>query len=186
MKIITIKTKDLIPYAKNIKEHTHDQVSKIAKSIKENGFLQPLIIDKNNIVIAGHGRLLAAQQLEIKELPCVIYEKTKSKAKALRIADNKLNESNWLMDLVREEIKEIDEEDLELTFLEDYILNADDEIKEVGDSEVDIDGLGDKYIIKFEYEDNELYLELMDQLQSKAKEADITKSELLRLWITKN
>jgi hypothetical protein len=186
MKIEIRKIKDLVPYIKNTKEHTHDQVSKIAKSIKENGFLQPLIIDKSNVVIAGHGRLLAAQQLEMTELPCIVYEKSKSKAKALRIADNKLNESNWLMDLVREEIKEIDEEDLELTFLEDYILNADDEIEEVEDTEVDTSDLGNKFVIKFEYEDSDLYLELMDQLQAKAKEAGITKSELLRLWITQD
>lgn len=186
MKIEIKKIADLKPYLKNTKEHTYDQVTKIAKSIEINGFLQPLIIDKDNTVIAGHGRLLAAQRLEMIELPCIIYEKSKSKARALRIADNKLNESNWLMDLVREEIKEIDESDLEYTFLEDYILNADDEVSEVEDTEVDTSGLTDKYVIKFEYEDGDLYLDLMEQLQQKSKDSGITKSELLRLWITQD
>jgi ParB-like chromosome segregation protein Spo0J len=183
MKIEIKKVSELIPYFNNTKEHTPDQIKKIAKSIEVNGFLQPLIIDKYNVVIAGHGRLLAAQKLGMLELPCVVYEKTKSKARALRMADNKLNESNWFMDLVREEINEIDEDDLQYTFFEDYILNPDDDIAEVEDEE---SAESSKYVIKFEYEDSELYSELLEQLESKAKDSGITKAELLRLWITQD
>ena len=88
---ITVKVKDLIPYARNSRTHSDEQVTQIASSIREFGFTNPVIIDKQNNIIAGHGRLLAAQKLGIKEVPCVVVTGwTEAQKKAYIIADNKL------------------------------------------------------------------------------------------------
>lgn len=99
----------LKPYAKNTKRHNQTQIDNVAESIRKFGFVQPFVIDKNNEVVIGHCRLLAAQKLGIKELPCVRADYlTAAQVKALRILDNKLNESEWDLDFLNEELPEID------------------------------------------------------------------------------
>lgn len=99
----------LKPYAKNAKQHDATQIANVAESIRQFGFVQPFVVDADNSVIIGHCRLLAAQQLGIKELPCVRVDYlTQEQIKALRILDNKLNESAWDFDLLKDEIAEID------------------------------------------------------------------------------
>ncbi len=96
MEIINKKIDELIPYEYNNKKHDETQVNRIANSIKEFGFTQPVVIDKNNVVIIGHGRLEASKKLWLKEIPCVKMEDlTEIQVKKLRILDNKLNESEW-------------------------------------------------------------------------------------------
>ena len=120
MQIEYIKTDELIPYIKNPKKHPKDQVNLIASSIKEFGFLNPIIIDKDNEIIAGHGRLLAAKKLGLEKVPVLRAEHlTPVQIKAYRIADNKLTElGEWDKDLLRvevEDLKQSQEIDLELT-----------------------------------------------------------------------
>lgn len=67
----TVATDSLIPYARNSRTHSDEQVAQIAASIREFGFLNPIIVDGNNGIIAGHGRVLAAQKLGLAELPCI-------------------------------------------------------------------------------------------------------------------
>ena len=99
----------LKPYKKNPKRHNQTQIDNVAESIRKFGFVQPFVIDKNNEVVIGHCRLLAAQKLGIKELPCVRVDYlTAAQVKALRILDNKLNESEWDLDFLNEELPEID------------------------------------------------------------------------------
>lgn len=99
----------LKPYKKNTKRHNQTQIDNVAESIRKFGFVQPFVIDKNNEVVIGHCRLLAAQKLGIKELPCVRVDYlTAAQVKALRILDNKLNESEWDLDFLNEELPEID------------------------------------------------------------------------------
>lgn len=99
----------LKPYKKNTKKHNQTQIDNVAESIRKFGFVQPFVIDKNNEVVIGHCRLLAAQKLGIKELPCVRVDYlTAAQVKALRILDNKLNESEWDLDFLNEELPEID------------------------------------------------------------------------------
>ena len=99
----------LKPYKKNTKRHDQTQIDNVAESIRKFGFVQPFVIDKNNEVVIGHCRLLAAQKLGIKELPCVRVDYlTAAQVKALRILDNKLNESEWDLDFLNEELPEID------------------------------------------------------------------------------
>lgn len=105
MEIIYLSPGELIPYEKNAKQHPPEQVEHIANSIKEFGFRQPLVIDADNVVIIGHGRLLAAKRLGLDKVPCTrVDDLSEEQIKALRLADNKLNESEWDFDLLEEEL----------------------------------------------------------------------------------
>lgn len=119
MKELNIKYKnirDLKPYKKNAKKHSKEQVEQIANSIKEFGFTQPVIIDKNNEVVAGHGRILGAKKAGLKQVPTVCLEElTEEQIKAYRLVDNKLNESEWDFSLLDEELENLAEDiDMEL------------------------------------------------------------------------
>lgn len=96
MNIEYIKTTDIKPYERNAKKHPQQQVEQIANSIREFKFRQPLVIDKNNVVVIGHGRLLAAKELGLEQVPCIRADDlTPQQIQALRLADNKTNESEW-------------------------------------------------------------------------------------------
>lgn len=118
MKNVSIE--QIIPYEKNAKKHPKKQIQQVANSIKEFGFNQPIVVDKNNVVIVGHGRLEAAKLLGLKEVPVLQVDLSEEQAKAYRLADNKLNESEWDMNLVIEELKELNIQgfDIELTGFE--------------------------------------------------------------------
>ena len=108
LKTEDISIKDIKPYKQNAKKHPADQVEHIANSIREFGFRQPLVIDKDNVLVIGHGRLLAAKKLGITEVPCVRADDlTEEQIKALRLADNKTNESEWDFDLLGGELDDI-------------------------------------------------------------------------------
>lgn len=97
--------KELKPYKKNAKKHPKTQVEQIANSIKEFGFTQPVLIDKDNNVVAGHGRVLGAKKAGLKEVPTLCLDDlTEEQIKAYRLADNKLNESDWDFNLLDEEL----------------------------------------------------------------------------------
>ena len=102
---------NLIPYVNNAKQHSDSQVTKIASSIREFGFLNPVLIDASYNVIAGHGRILAAKKLHMGEVPCLFVEGlTDAQRKAYILADNRLSElGEWDMDLVMGELEELDE-----------------------------------------------------------------------------
>lgn len=125
MEIKQINIDKLIQYEKNTKKHPEEQIEKIAKSIKEFGFNVPVIIDKENIIIAGHARLISAKKLGLKEIPVIVKEKlTPAQIKAYRIADNKTAESEWDFEFLKDEITDLKNinYDLKLTgFSEDEI-----------------------------------------------------------------
>lgn len=100
---------ELIPYGKNAKRHPAEQVKLIANSIKQFGFQQPIVVGKDNVVVIGHGRLLASKRLKLKQVPVVRVDNlTEDQIKALRLADNSVAESEWNLDLLAEEIADID------------------------------------------------------------------------------
>lgn len=100
--------RDLKPYKKNAKKHSKEQVEQITNSIKEFGFTQPVIVDKNNCVVAGHGRILGAKKAGLKQVPTVTLEElTEEQIKAYRLVDNKLNESEWDNELLNTELSEL-------------------------------------------------------------------------------
>src|ERR1700757_285020 len=112
---ITYRPKDeLKPDLKNPRSHTPKQVRQIAKSIRQFGFVVPIVVDQHGNVIAGHGRLLAARQLELKVVPTICLDHlTPAQAKAFQIADNRLTEnSEWNERLLAEAFQELSVLDL--------------------------------------------------------------------------
>lgn len=116
LNIVYRNIKELKPYKKNAKKHPKEQVERIANSIKEFGFTQPVIIDSNNCVVAGHGRILGAKKAGLTQVPTVMLEDlTEEQIKAYRLVDNKLNESEWDFGLLDEELGILsDDIDMEL------------------------------------------------------------------------
>ena len=106
----------LIPYINNAKVHSEDQITRIASSIREFGFLSPVLIDKEFNIIAGHGRLMAAKKLDMTEVPCVFVEGlTDAQRKAYILADNRLGElAEWDMDLVTSELEMLLDNDFDI------------------------------------------------------------------------
>lgn len=117
MQIIQKKLADIVPYANNTKKHDETQIKNVAESIKKYGWVQPIVIDNDGTIVIGHCRALAAEKLGIKEVPCVVVsDLTEDEINALRIVDNKTNESPWDFDLLSAELPEIDLSDFEFDF----------------------------------------------------------------------
>lgn len=110
MQITQIQLEQLIPYVNNSRTHSDEQVAQIAASIKEFGFNNPVLVDKDNGIIAGHGRVQAARRLGLTEVPCVRLEHlTETQRKAYIIADNRLAlNAGWDNELLRLELNELD------------------------------------------------------------------------------
>jgi ParB/RepB/Spo0J family partition protein len=110
---------ELIPYENNARTHSDEQVRQIAESIKEFGFANPIQIDEQNNVIAGHGRLQAANLLGLTQVPVIIVEGlSDTQRKALIIADNKIAlNAGWNNDLLRIELNELTELDFNVDLL---------------------------------------------------------------------
>jgi len=124
----------LIPYANNARTHSDEQVSQIASSIKEFGFTNPVLIDKDNGIVAGHGRVLAATKLNMTEVPTICLESlTKTQIKAYILADNRLAENaGWDMDLVSIQLKELQELDFDIDLtgfqIDELVIEIDDDV----------------------------------------------------------
>ena len=129
----------LVPYAKNSRTHSDEQVAQVAASIKEFGFTNPILVDGDNVLIAGHGRLLAAQRLGLNEVPCIrLSHLTESQKRAYVIADNKLAmNAGWDDDLLMLEIGDLKDDgfDLSLTGFSEEELAQLSIQEEVNDSE---------------------------------------------------
>jgi len=110
MEVISKPIDDLIPYINNPKKHPDTQVDKIASSIKNYGFTVPVVVDGRNEIIMGHGRLQAARKLGLAEVPCIVRDDlSEAQVKALRIADNKVSESEWDIEILLLELEEIED-----------------------------------------------------------------------------
>ena len=138
MNIINIKLSDLKPYERNPRNNK-EAVDYVANSIREFGFKNPIIVDKNNVIVAGHTRYLACKKLGIKEVPCVIADDlTDEQIKAFRLADNKVAEiATWDLDLLDEELNDL------LNFdMSDFGFDVGlEELEEAQEDEFDIDEL---------------------------------------------
>ena len=111
------KVKDLVPYAKNARTHSEDQIEQIAHAIEQWGWTVPCLVDEKGGLIAGHGRVLAAKQLGLDEVPVVVARGwSKAQKRSYVIADNKLTENGgWDDDLLKVEIGELQGEGFDLT-----------------------------------------------------------------------
>lgn len=115
MNIENIAIKDIKPYERNAKKHDERQIKNVMQSIKNYGIVQPLVVDKDNVLIIGHCRLIAAKRLKLKEVPVVrMDELTQEQVDKLRLLDNKLNESEWDFDLLAEDIPTLDFSDFDI------------------------------------------------------------------------
>ena len=115
MNIVNLKVEELIPYINNPRNNA-EAVDKVVASIKEFGFKVPIVIDKDNVIVTGHTRLLASKKLGLKEVPCVIADDlSPAQIKAFRIADNKVSEyATWNEDMLKVELEELEELNFDL------------------------------------------------------------------------
>lgn len=127
-----METKDLSitslkPYPKNSRKHSPEQVALVAKSIKEFGFNQPIVVDEDNIILVGHCRLMAAKDLNLKTVPVLqLKNLNETQKKAYRILDNKLqNDSEWDFQTLELELSELEDIDFDLMSwgLQDLLLD---------------------------------------------------------------
>lgn len=138
MEIEYIEINKIKPYLNNAKKHPEEQVNRIAASIKEFGYAQPLVVDKNNVLIIGHGRLLASRKLGIDKVPIVQLDQlAEEQIKALRLADNRTNESEWDIALLEEELNDI--LDIDMSAFGFDLDFGDKEEEEAEEDEEDID-----------------------------------------------
>ena len=119
MNIVENKLNDLLPYKDNPRKHTEKQVQQIAESISEFGFINPILVDEKNMILAGHGRYLAAQKLELTKVPVVVVDNlNEDQKKALVIADNKIAmNSTWDENLLWEQIRQLNDKGFNLDVL---------------------------------------------------------------------
>jgi DNA modification methylase len=160
MKTEMVATKEIIPYARNPRKN-EDAIAKVSASLKEYGWQQPIVVDAEMVIIAGHTRLEAAKRLKMEKVPIHIADKlTEAQVKAFRIADNRVSqEAEWDMDLLKIELGDLEglEFDLSLTGFDDDELNAlmieaveegltdDDEVPEAPENPVSV--LGDVWTL---------------------------------------
>ena len=105
MDVEWLSPEELIPYANNAKVHPQEQIDRLANGIKAFGWTQPIVIDKDKVVVIGHGRLLASKQLHLDKVPCVMRDDlTEDEINACRLEDNKTNESPWNFSKLEEEL----------------------------------------------------------------------------------
>ena len=135
---------DLIPYIRNARTHSESQIAQIAASIKEFGFLSPILIAEDNTILAGHGRLAAARKLGLKQVPCVKESHlTETQRRAYIIADNKLSlNAGWDEDMLEIELSELQGADFDLDLLgfdESELVSIFEDDKEVEDDDFDVE-----------------------------------------------
>lgn len=137
MRIINKAIDTLVPYERNNKKHDQQQIDNVAESIKQFGFVQPIVVDKDNVVVIGHCRLLAAKKLGMTEVPCVcVDELTDEEVRKLRIVDNKTSSNDYNLEALAMELPDLDFDGFDLDFDLDLDLEADD-------NQSDADGDGD-------------------------------------------
>lgn len=116
MKIEEISIEKIIPYGLNNRVHSEEQIERIAKSISEFGFNQPIVVDEDNVILVGHGRYEAAKKLKLKEVPVLkVLGLDETKKRAYRILDNKLqNDSTWDFENLESEIEFLKDQDFDI------------------------------------------------------------------------
>lgn len=144
MKVVNIAIDNIKPYSKNPRINDN-AVDYVARSIKEFGFKVPIVIDKNNVIVAGHTRYKASKQLRLKEVPCIVADDlTSEQIKAFRLADNKVSEfADWDIDLLNDELDDITNIDMSDFGFDELI----DDIKNVDSVEDEKNSLADRFLV---------------------------------------
>lgn len=176
LEIEYVATDDLIPYINNSRTHSESQIKQIAASIREFGFTNPILIDEGGTIVAGHGRLLAAQLLNLEQVPTITLEGlTEAQRKAYVIADNKLAlNSGWDDELLKLELETLKNLDFDLNLLgwdvlPDFAGEVDYSILDDDSHDDELDGYSDevKKAIQIEFDayDYEEAKELISRLR---------------------
>ena len=133
MEVVMLPISEIKPYEKNPRIHPKSQIRKLAKSIESFGFHPPVELDTENVIIAGHGRYLAAKELGLEEIPCVVRDDlTERLARARRIADNKTAEgASWIDEFLQEEVQILRDEEMEIEAISDLIAFDREEVEEL-------------------------------------------------------
>lgn len=143
MKTVMRRVSEITPYDRNTKKHDKKQIENVAESIRKYGFVQPIVIDRDGVIVIGHCRFEAAKKLKMKEVPCVsVDDLTPEQVNALRIVDNKTNESEWDLDILSEELSDLDLDDFDF----DFGLDEEPENEEV--REVDVPDMPEEPVTK--------------------------------------
>jgi len=159
---------DLIPYARNARSHSDAQVAQIAGSIREFGFTNPVLIDPEGGIIAGHGRVLAARKLDMEQVPCIeLAHLSEAQKRAYVIADNKLAlNAGWDENLLRLELADLRDMAFDLS-LTGFAL---DEIKAWREPELrsstDAEAIPMRYQILVDCQDERHQAQLLEQFQA--------------------
>lgn len=179
MEIINKKIVELKPYEKNPRKND-EAVEFVANSIKEFGFKVPIIIDKNNVIVAGHTRYKASKKLGLEEVPCIVADDlNEEQIKAFRLADNKVSEkSQWDLDLLNEELENIFDIDMSAfnftTIVpEDIIVEVEPENRFSTETKIPQYNVEDIDVTYNEMIDCEKYNILMEQIEN----ADINEED---------
>jgi ParB-like chromosome segregation protein Spo0J len=119
LKITYQKTGDLVPYARNSRTHSEEQVGQIAASIREFGFTNPVLVDEENTIIAGHGRIMAAQKLGLEDVPTItLTGLTETQRRAYVIADNSIAmNAGWDEEMLKKELRDLDDMGFDMDLL---------------------------------------------------------------------
>lgn len=150
-KLVRLKVRDIVPYGENARIHTDQQIESICRSYKRHGAINPIIVDENNIILAGHGRHIAAQKLKLKKMPVLrIAGLSEARKRSYRLADNKLGQmSSWNNPKLKAELEH-------LMILDDF------EIEDTGFSTAEIDLLLDRTIESAPPENNDSLEDIPD------------------------
>lgn len=170
LRTVELVIDEVKPYSKNPRMN-QDAIAKVADSIREYGFQQPIVVDKNKVIIVGHTRYLAAKELGMKKVPVVVADKlTPKQVKAYRIADNKVAEySDWDNELLKGELKGLD--DIFTGFTEPELLNLFNAESLVEDHKDEWDGMPE-----FNQDDKMWYRQIIVNFE---KESDFKKFQKL-------
>jgi hypothetical protein len=190
-----ISTEKFKEYEKNNKDHPEEQISLLVQNIDKFGFTTPVLVDKSNVVIAGHGRLEAGKRLGLEKIPAIVIDDlNQNEIKALRIADNKLAEMgviNW--DNLKDEWLEIRDLGAGMEFLTGYE-EQDFKFDEVEEPEIDVSSIEEDYeayvnaeVLKIVlYYDRGDYENVLNKLQNiKEKEGLEDNSQVVEFLINK-
>ena len=128
-----VKINQLKPYENNARTHSDEQVEKIMRSIEEFGFINPVLIDGEYGIIAGHGRVMGAQRLGMTEVPCLFIEDlTEAQKRAYILADNKLAlDAGWDDEILKQELKALDDMNFDITIAGFDLEDLDFEMEDV-------------------------------------------------------
>jgi len=164
MNIEYVKIKELQGYEFNTRTHSDEQVDQLVASIGEFGFTNPLLIDGERQIIAGHGRLAAATKIGMEDVPCIVLDHlTEAQRRAYVIADNKLAlNAGWDEDLLKLELSALDQIGFDLSVvgfdddeLSDLKINDEDLDYSGKNQEIDVDDFDDEMIMKLKFSEEE-------------------------------